>query len=82
MGKSGFKTDLKFAESRGLISARMRTADCIAQGPLSGANRKTFARIEFSQFDPRGTTTGFTQITGRRLRTPTSTVTVAVPGVG
>jgi hypothetical protein len=25
----------------------MRTADCIAQGPLSGANWKTFARIEF-----------------------------------
>jgi hypothetical protein len=27
--------------------AQMRSADCIAQGPLSGANRKTFARIEF-----------------------------------
>ncbi len=29
------------------LLAQMRSADCIEQGPLSGANRKTFARIEF-----------------------------------
>jgi len=30
-----------------LLLAQMRSADRIGQGPLSGSNRKTFARIEF-----------------------------------
>ena len=30
-----------------LLVAQMRSADCIEQGPLSEATRKTFARTEF-----------------------------------
>jgi hypothetical protein len=32
--------------------ALLRHADCVAQCPLSGAKRKTFALIELSGFDP------------------------------
>jgi hypothetical protein len=32
--------------------AQMRSADCIEQGPLSGATRKHLLALSSSQFDP------------------------------
>jgi hypothetical protein len=34
------------------LLAQMRSADCIVQGPLTGATRKSFVTLSSPQFDP------------------------------
>src|SRR6266481_5029906 len=42
----------KLLQCMSLFLARNGHADSVAQCPLSGAKRKSYARIEFSGFDP------------------------------